>query len=105
MDEIAWHALNSRGQLHPVGQKQPNAGGLYDMLGNVLEWVGDWYDEGYYRKSPSADPAGPRSGKYRILRGGSWFSDPRLTRASIRYGVEPGYRDSNFGFRCSGEFR
>ena len=58
LGEHAWYSNNSGQKTHPVGQKLPNAWGLYDMLGNVWEWCGDWYDEKYYASSPAADPPG-----------------------------------------------
>ena len=76
LDEVAWYDYNSGGQTRPVGEKRANEFGLYDILGNVWEWVNDWYDKNYYQSSPSQDPAGPASGEYRVLRGGS-FSDNR----------------------------
>ncbi|MCC6586287.1 MAG: SUMF1/EgtB/PvdO family nonheme iron enzyme [Bryobacterales bacterium] len=105
VDSVAWHEGNSRDKLHPVAGKRPNRWGLYDMLGNAWEWVQDWYDEGYYKGSPSADPPGPRTGKYRTLRGGSWYAPPGYTRASNRGRGEPTDRDFYVGFRCSGELR
>jgi len=62
LDEVAWYADNSSDETHPVGQKKPNAWGLYDMLGNVREWVEDVYARDYYANSPAADPTGPQAG-------------------------------------------
>lgn len=72
--DIDWFQFNAESQTHPVGQKHPNNWGLYDVQGNVWEWVADWYDEGYYRISPVADPSGPSTGELRVMRGGSWGS-------------------------------
>ena len=63
LDEVAWYAANSDDESHPVGRKKPNAWGLYDMLGNVREWVSDQYAQNYYSNSPLADPAGPQAGQ------------------------------------------
>ena len=84
LDDISWHPKNAGETSHPVGQKRPNAFGLYDTLGNAGEWVNDWYDEKYYRRSPAVDPAGPASGRYRILRGGAWNTVPEMIRVSSR---------------------
>ena len=100
LDEIAWYDKNSGGQTHEVAQKRANGFGLFDVLGNVWEWVNDWYDEKYYQSSPSQDPAGPASGQYRVLRGGSWDGDPRYVRVSDRSRYYPVVRYSYFGFRC-----
>ena len=72
VDAVAWHDGNSGQQTHEVGQKGPNAWKLYDMLGNVWEWVADWYDLSYSSQSPSQDPQGPSSGENRALRGSAW---------------------------------
>jgi formylglycine-generating enzyme required for sulfatase activity len=76
--------------------------GIYDLAGNVWEWVADWYDANYYTVSPSRNPSGPESGKYRVLRGGSWNAVEEYLSASDRYGFVRDYWYFNFfGFRCS----
>ncbi len=88
LDRIAWYLGNSRGIRHPVAQKDPNAWGLYDMLGNVWEWTTDDYGDGM-----------------RVIRGGSFADYPRLVRVSYRNRWEPASRYSTIGFRCAGELR
>ena len=101
IDEIAWHIDNSRYHTHDVAQKRANGFGLFDVLGNVWEWVNDWYDDNYYQNSPSHDPPGPTSGwGPRVLRGGSWFNSPRDVRVSYRKWYLPATRQFNVGFRC-----
>jgi formylglycine-generating enzyme required for sulfatase activity len=89
--------------LHEVGQKRANALGLSDMLGNVWEWVYDWWDPNYYPASPSQDPTGPTNGTERVMRGGSWMGVARDIRVSLRNRRNPGNRDIDLGFRCGGE--
>ena len=102
LEDIAWDAGNSGHGVHDVGKKRPNGFGLYDMLGNVLEWVNDWYDLWYYKHSTPQDPLGPPTGKERVQRGGSFLSDPPQVRVSARLKYDPNYRNSSFGFRCAG---
>jgi formylglycine-generating enzyme required for sulfatase activity len=103
LDAIAWYSGNSGNQTHPVRQKQPNSWGLYDMLGNVKEWVADWYDENYYQTSTSlaTDPKGPPTGTFRVLRGGYWDDRAGDVRASNRDFSIPGNRSAGYGFRCA----
>jgi formylglycine-generating enzyme required for sulfatase activity len=73
LGEYARYEANAGGKTHPVGQKRPNAWDLYDMHGNVWEWVQDWYDIHYYKHSPSRNPRGPTAGAKRVVRGGCWL--------------------------------
>ena len=103
VDEVAWYRDNSAGQMHDVAEKRANAFGLYDVIGNVWEWVNDRWDDTYYQKSPSHDPRGPTSGQDRVLRGGSWDNPPQYVRVSNRYGYDPAYGNYHDGFRCGDE--
>jgi formylglycine-generating enzyme required for sulfatase activity len=87
----------------PVKLKQPNAWGLYDILGNVWEWTADYYLDTYYMSSPAKDPKGPDKGTQRVLRGGAWNSTINNVRVSYRLTNPPGDRVNIFGFRCAGD--
>ena len=97
LPEYAWFKPHSQGKPHPVGQKQPNPWGLYDMHGNVWQWCNDWYGETYYAESPTDNPRGPASGKMRVLRGGAWDSNADKCRSAYRHKEFPVYTDACFG--------
>ena len=129
LDEVAWYADNSGRQrldsaqiqkeergdyfrqiaengngTHEVAQKRANGFGLYDTLGNVWQWVNDyWGDASLYQNSPSQDPMGPSSGQIGVFRGGSWSDDPRYVRVSVRNYFNLASRFDFAGVRCVGE--
>ena len=101
----AWFKGNADQATHPVGQKAPNAWGLYDLHGNVAEWCHDFYSETYYQKKEGQDPHCPASCDKCVLRGGSWRSSDDGCRSSARNSETPRFADACFGsdgvgFRC-----
>jgi len=99
IESVAWYIKNSESKTHPVGKKQANELGIYDMSGNVWEWCNDWYVENYYSTSLKNDPQGANSGKYSVLRGGSWFDLNSNCRVALRIRLERNFSNYDIGFR------
>jgi formylglycine-generating enzyme required for sulfatase activity len=99
LDGLGWYDGNSGDETHPVGQKAPNAWGLYDTLGNVREWCADWKAD--YPSGRQVDPKGPGSGTGRVIRGGRWYLGASSLRAAYRNRSSPGNCDSDIGFRVA----
>ncbi len=92
---------DNRAGTTPVGSYPSNPYGLYDMAGNVWEWVADWYDPHYYAVSPTEDPQGPATGTVKVLRGGAWLLFPEFCRVSYRFRNNPNFRFNLIGFRLA----
>ena len=106
-DGRGWDTANCKEKQYPGGRvcarevkgKRANAWGLYDMIGNVWEWCGDWY--GAYTYWGNTDPSGPASGVGRVFRGGGWECDARYCRSAYRGWIDLGFRFNNLGFRVA----
>ena len=99
INKVAWHVRNSNRRTHPVGEKEPNQIGLFDMSGNAREWCLDWFSGHYYKNSPTDNPINNQKTKYRVIRGGSWDNSEFACRIKIRTKVFPHMSDTYTGFR------
>jgi len=100
---VGQRAMQNGNRMHVVASKRANAWGLYDILGNVWEWVSDWLTDSYYAQSPDVDPRGPDSGRVHVQRGGAWFRPASAARASERLANAPDFRNTLIGCRCAVE--
>ena len=101
LGRYAWFTGNSSSQTHPVGEKQPNAFGLFDMHGNVWEWTQDCWNENYVGAPNDSSAWTQGDCSRRVLRGGSWFNGPPVLRSANRYGLTAAFRLNSFGFRVA----
>ena len=101
LKEVGFYVDNAGGKLHNVAQLKANELGLYDMTGNVLEWVNDWFDPKYYAAGAQKDPQGPASGTERVNRGGSFRSTDVRSHVTFRFSDDPGVRSAGIGLRLA----
>lgn len=97
LGDVAWYVDNSNNTSHAMGTKAPNELGIYDMTGNVMEWVSDW--KGSYSSGAQTNPTGPDSGTYRVNRGGSYGNVERLSRITNRNSIDPNMSSKTMGLR------
>lgn len=101
IDDVAWYKDNANGSAHEVGLKTPNALGIYDMSGNVLEWSNDWYGTQTFDSEFEQDPQGVKEGSYKVVRGGGWNNQDYQLKIPVASGNNPEFRSANVGFRCA----
>jgi formylglycine-generating enzyme required for sulfatase activity len=105
LDKLGWYNGNSGAETTPVAKKAPNAFGLFDMSGNVWEWVQDYYHEDFSGAPTDGGawntPWNEQFGAYRVMRGGSWFSTPQLVSSASRYNLDPNRHSNLLGFRLA----
>lgn len=100
---LAWNDAFARAAPVAYYEAGRSAAGLYDMAGNVWEWVADWFDPAYYAVSPGADPTGPETGEEKVVRGASWYDTAYVAAAAVRFPSSPGNADRTLGFRCAAD--
>ena len=101
INDVGWFKGNSNDAPHLVAQKKPNELGLFDMTGNVWEWIWDWYSDTYYQISPKIQPTGAEKGNYRVMRGGAFYNDGTYANVYTRQNAGPDFRQNSVGFRIA----